>query len=107
MWITYSCNGGMDMTTQGVGGKPKPRPTPTPTPTTTSTCSTDQGEKIDKDIPLDKGWIHIRCQAMGAGGDRHRRKRQAMPMPCISIHKVMAGAPPRGSSIPGHVNMVS
>ena len=103
MWITYSCDGGMDMTTKLIPA----RGPNNITPPSISTCSTRRGAHKSFDIPLDGGNIKIRCTS--GGGDRHRVKRQAgnMMMPCISIHKVMVGCNAQAGMISAHRHLVS
>ena len=73
MWITYSCDvGGRDDTTVHV--PPEPRQ-----------CK--PGKMLGRDIPLDGGWIFIRCST------------------CITIHKVMAGCV-AGPTNPVHMSLV-
>ena len=100
MWITYSCDGGTDKTTKET---PK-QATTTPRP---PTCPSKHGEMRSHDIPLQRGWINIRCVA--AGGDRRKRQASSMPMmmPCIYIHKVRAACNSGGGTIQKQMDLVS
>jgi len=51
LWITYSCQIGVDLTT--VNTK---RPTPPP-----PRCPNNNRKMVSRDIPLDGGWINIHC----------------------------------------------
>ena len=90
LYIIYSCNGGTDMTTVH---KTKPTRAPTRAPTWAPprpVCSTQPGSYEKKIVGYNQGWIDFSC--MSGGSDRrHRLKRQAMPMACLTIEVVLAG----------------
>ena len=108
MWITYSCDGGRDVTSTHIpprrhipGGK----------------CPGRQGQMRSRDIPLNQGWINIKC---GGGGGGSRRVHRGLfglfntfvqvtgprtAKGCITIHKVRAACN-LGKPITGHMNLV-
>ena len=61
---------------------------PTPTPTPSTGCSVDRNAMVNKDIPMDGGWINIKCST------------------CITIHKVRAACG-TGDPVQSHMKTVS
>ena len=118
MWITWSCDGGDDITS-GVGYKPfeyKPLPAinmnleqvTTPLPniqigvevwTKPGNCPNKPGTMVSKDIPVtvgkNKGWIRMACDAIAP-----------YTKSCLTIHKVRTACSGHGGPIQAHVNLV-